>query len=96
MKLLCRIELCGIRVVTKILLVRSPYFGVYCPLSSFSFESSTSQKNYALAVTESTKALELDPNYVKALMRRAQANEKLDKFEEALTGMYSKLRLNAI
>jgi hypothetical protein len=38
-------------------------------------------------VTESTKALELDPNYVKALMRRAQANESLDKFEEALSGM---------
>lgn len=49
------------------------------------------QKNYLGAVTESTKALELDPNYVKALMRRAQANENLDKFEEALSGMYLKL-----
>lgn len=38
-------------------------------------------------MTESTKALELDPKYVKALMRRAQANENLDKFEEALSGM---------
>ncbi|KAG0504312.1 hypothetical protein KC19_N042800 [Ceratodon purpureus] len=35
-------------------------------------------KNYKDAVTESTKALELDPNYVKALMRRAQANESLE------------------
>ena len=45
------------------------------------------QKNYKGAVQESSKALELDPNYVKALLRRAQANESLEKFEEALTGM---------
>lgn len=44
------------------------------------------QKNYKGAVQESSKALELDPNYVKALLRRAQANESLEKFEEALTG----------
>jgi len=46
------------------------------------------QKNYKGAVQESSKALELDPNYVKALLRRAQANESLEKFEEALTGMH--------
>lgn len=45
------------------------------------------QQNYAAAVTESTKALELDPKYVKALIRRSDANENLKKFEEALSGM---------
>jgi len=51
-------------------------------------------KNYLGAVTESTKALELDPNYVKALMRRAQANESLDKFEEALSDVKKALELD--
>ena len=32
-------------------------------------------------------ALELRPHYLKALMRRAQSNEALDKLEEALQGM---------
>lgn len=48
------------------------------------------QRKYTLAVDESTKALELSPNYVKALMRRAQAQEKLDKYDEAVTGMLQK------
>jgi Flp pilus assembly protein TadD len=45
------------------------------------------QSNYAEAVKESTKALELDPNYMKALMRRAQAQEKLENFEDAIKGI---------
>lgn len=45
------------------------------------------QSNYAEAVKESTKALELDPNYMKALMRRAQAQEKLENFQDAITGI---------
>lgn len=60
---------------------------VFQRVLSFSHEFLILQKNYAAAVTESTKALELDPKYVKALMRRSQANENLDKFEEALSGM---------
>lgn len=32
------------------------------------------------------KALELKPDYLKALIRRAQSYEKLDKLEEALEG----------
>ena len=32
------------------------------------------------------KALELRPDYLKALMRRAQSNEALDKLEDALEG----------
>jgi len=51
-------------------------------------------KNYSASVTESTKALELDPKYVKALMRRSQAYENLDKFEEALTDMKKAFELD--
>ena len=40
---------------------------------------------------ESTIALELSPNYVKALMRRAQAQEKLDEYDEAVMGMLQKI-----
>lgn len=50
--------------------------------------------NYSAAVKESTKALELNPNYLKALMRRAQANENLEKFEEALSDLKKALELD--
>ncbi|XP_028092102.1 tetratricopeptide repeat protein 1-like isoform X2 [Camellia sinensis] len=36
---------------------------------------------------ECTKALELNPNYVKALRRRGEAHEKLQHFEEAIADM---------
>jgi tetratricopeptide (TPR) repeat protein len=51
-------------------------------------------QNYAAAVTESTKALELDPKYVKALIRRSEANENLKKFEEALSDLKKALELD--
>ncbi|KAL4200871.1 hypothetical protein AMTRI_Chr02g255790 [Amborella trichopoda] len=35
-------------------------------------------------VKECTEALKLNPTYVKALLRRAEANEKLENFEEAI------------
>ncbi|CAI5984870.1 unnamed protein product [Closterium sp. NIES-65] len=47
-------------------------------------------KDYDACVTESTAAIDLKPDYVKAIMRRAQAWEKLDKLEEAL-GDYKKV-----
>ncbi|CAH8392700.1 unnamed protein product [Eruca vesicaria subsp. sativa] len=40
---------------------------------------------HAETVKECTKAIELNPNYTKALVRRAEAHEKLQHFEEALT-----------
>ncbi|RYH19735.1 hypothetical protein EON65_25640 [archaeon] len=46
-----------------------------------------SMEEYALTVEDCTKALEHKPDYVKVLARRMQANEKLDKLEDALTGM---------
>ncbi|CAH8320282.1 unnamed protein product [Eruca vesicaria subsp. sativa] len=41
-------------------------------------------------VKECTKAIELNPNYTKALVLRAEAHEKLEHFEESLT-----VKLNA-
>ncbi|KAL2630762.1 hypothetical protein R1flu_015448 [Riccia fluitans] len=40
--------------------------------------------NNDAAIRECTKALELNPEYVKALVRRAQAREKLTFYEEAM------------
>ena len=33
-------------------------------------------------------ALTLEPNYLKALLRRAQAHEAIEKYEDALGGVY--------
>lgn len=39
-----------------------------------------------------TKAVELNPKYVKALFRRAKAHEKLDNKKECLEGEYALLK----
>jgi len=41
-------------------------------------------KDWLMAKKDSTEALKLEPNYVKALTRRGTANEELKKYEEAL------------
>ncbi|CAM9141046.1 unnamed protein product, partial [Scytosiphon promiscuus] len=41
-------------------------------------------EEYETVVEDCTAALELDPTYVKALLRRAQANEHLEKYDVAL------------
>ncbi|XP_074592051.1 uncharacterized protein LOC141847864 [Curcuma longa] len=49
---------------------------------------------YTDAVTECTKALELNPSYVKALVRRAEAHEKLDNYEEAIADLKKVIELD--
>jgi len=41
-------------------------------------------KDWHMAIADSTEALKLEPNYVKALTRRGTAQEALNKYEEAL------------
>ncbi|KFK32694.1 hypothetical protein AALP_AA6G276800 [Arabis alpina] len=49
---------------------------------------------YIEAVKECTKAIELNPSYIKAFVRRAEANEKLEHFEEALTDLKKIIELD--
>ncbi|XAR65545.1 hypothetical protein NMG60_11009702 [Bertholletia excelsa] len=44
-------------------------------------------EKYQDTIKECTKALELNPNYLKALLRRGEAHEKLEHFEEAIADM---------
>ncbi|KAJ4872897.1 Tetratricopeptide repeat (TPR)-like superfamily protein [Raphanus sativus] len=48
---------------------------------------------YEETIKECTKALELNPTYAKALVRRAEAHEKLEHFEEAVTDLKKILEL---
>ncbi|CAA0397024.1 unnamed protein product [Arabidopsis thaliana] len=45
-------------------------------------------------IKECTKALELNPTYNKALVRRAEAHEKLEHFEDAVTDLKKILELD--
>ncbi|CAH2061318.1 unnamed protein product [Thlaspi arvense] len=49
---------------------------------------------HAEAIKECTKAIELHPSYTKAFVRRAEANEKLEHFEEALNDLKKILELD--
>ncbi|XP_024025700.1 tetratricopeptide repeat protein 1 [Morus notabilis] len=51
---------------------------------------------YEDTVKECTKALELNPSYIKALLRRAEAREKLENFEEAIADMKKSLELDPL
>jgi tetratricopeptide (TPR) repeat protein len=42
------------------------------------------QEKYDQAIDDCTKALELNPSYLKVLVRRAELYEKKDKLDEAL------------
>lgn len=50
-------------------------------------------RKYDETVKESTKALELNPAYLKALVKRAEARERLEQFEEAIADMNKVLEL---
>ncbi|XP_071737143.1 uncharacterized protein [Rutidosis leptorrhynchoides] len=49
---------------------------------------------YEDTVKECTKALELNPTYIKALIRRGEAHEKLDNYDEAIADMKKILELD--
>ncbi|EYU34308.1 hypothetical protein MIMGU_mgv1a0116591mg, partial [Erythranthe guttata] len=42
---------------------------------------------YEETVKECTKALELNPTYLKALLRRAEAREKLEQYDESIADL---------
>lgn len=46
------------------------------------------QGKYEDTIKECNKALELSPTYMKALVRRGEAHEKLENYEEALAGRH--------
>ncbi|KAE8726278.1 NAD(P)-binding Rossmann-fold superfamily protein [Hibiscus syriacus] len=45
-------------------------------------------------IKECSKALELNPSYIKALVRRGEVHEKLERFEEAIADMKKILELD--
>ncbi|KAL2227993.1 tetratricopeptide repeat protein 1 [Sesamum indicum] len=49
---------------------------------------------YEETVKECTKALELNPTYMKALIRRGEAREKLEQYEESIADMTRILELD--
>lgn len=50
--------------------------------------------NYEDTIKECTKALELNPTYMKALLRRGEAHEKLQNYDEAIVDMKKILELD--
>lgn len=52
-------------------------------------------EKYDDAIKECTKALELNPTYMKALIRKAEAHEKLENFEEAIADLKKILELDS-
>ncbi|CAK9171377.1 unnamed protein product [Ilex paraguariensis] len=51
-------------------------------------------EKYEDTIKECTKALELNPTYLKVLVRRGEAHEKLEHFEEAIADMTKILELD--
>uniref|UniRef100_A0A0A9F3M2 Uncharacterized protein n=1 Tax=Arundo donax TaxID=35708 RepID=A0A0A9F3M2_ARUDO len=49
---------------------------------------------YDETIKECTKALELNPSYLKALLRRAEAHEKLEHYDEAVADMKKVIELD--
>jgi len=53
------------------------------------------QSKYELAVEDCTASVELDPRYVKAYMRRAQAYENLEDLDAALADIKKALEVDS-
>lgn len=70
------------------MLLYTPYVaeaGTSCAEPS-AVKLSRARFQYDTVVDDCTAAVELDPSYVKALLRRAQASERLEKYDLALEG----------
>ena len=52
------------------------------------------QNDDQAAIRDCSKALDLHPHYMKALMRRAELYEKTEKFEEALADYQKVIELD--
>lgn len=55
---------------------------------------SSAQENNEKSIKDCTKAVELKPTYVKALLRRAELYEKTEKLDEALEDYQQLLQLD--
>jgi mitochondrial import receptor subunit TOM70 len=62
------------------------FFPIQAPNESTGYVNMSPPKNEE-AVKDCDAALRLDPNYLKALNRRAAANESLGRYEDALRGV---------
>jgi len=62
----------------------------YCNRGACCLELGKSEE----AVADCTKAIELDPKYLKAFIRRGKAHEKLDELDECLADMTSALEID--
>ncbi|KAK8950726.1 hypothetical protein KSP39_PZI004147 [Platanthera zijinensis] len=51
-------------------------------------------EKYDDAIKECNEALELNPSYVKALLRRAEAHEKLEHYEESIADLKKSMELD--
>jgi tetratricopeptide (TPR) repeat protein len=51
-------------------------------------------KAYERCITEATHAINRDPKHLKSLLRRAQANEELERYEQAVTDLKVVLEVN--
>jgi hypothetical protein len=62
---------------------------IWCPKSTFYGNRAacySSLHSYELVIADCSSSIHLNMNYTKVIVRRAQAYEALEKYDEALTG----------
>lgn len=74
-----------LRYVSFVQTVSIPLFFLHDYLKPYYFY--LLQGKFEETIKECTKALELNPKYIKVLHRRGEAHEKLEHFDEAIAGM---------
>lgn len=66
---------------------------IWCPKSTFYGNRAacySSLHSYELVIADCSSSIHLNMNYTKVIVRRAQAYEALEKYDEALTGYSSR------